>query len=460
MTLSRNIVRRWRNLRDAPIPDAVCAAARLHMLDIVGVGVAASSTPQGEPYRRFSAGGEGKISLLNGGTLASAADAALVNGGLIHSLEFDDTHTGSIVHGSAVLVPTVLAVAQDRAVAPEAALRAYILGYEVLIRIGLAAQGGFQRNGFQITSVAGSLVAALMAAELMGADEDASVHAMGIALSQASGVFEFLSNGSSVKSMHPGWAAHAGILAARLAIAGLTGPETAIEGTRGLFAAFARDDAAPARLAALLADLGSTWHMADVAFKFLPCCHYLHPFVEAAGKLAGEIRDPTGISELVLRIAPGAAPIVCEPWSDKLDPPDGHAARWSLPIAVAARFIDGKVDLDTFAAKAFPAVLALAAKSRWEPLEPNRFPQAFEAEILCHLADGRTLSARIDDVFGNASRPANEIDVLAKFRANAARQLPVTAIQALETFFLVTGACDFSPLAEALATGAQQGSSP
>lgn len=459
MTLSRDIVRRWRSLRDAPIPETVRSAARLHMLDIVGVGVAASSTPQGEPYRRFSAGGEGKISLLNGGALASAADAALVNGGLIHSLEFDDTHTGSIVHGSAVLVPVVLAVAQDRALAPEVALRAYILGYEALIRIGLAAQGGFQRNGFQISSVAGALIAALMAADLMGADEDESVHAIGIALSQASGVFEFLTNGSSVKSLHPGWAAHAGILAARLAMAGLTGPETAIEGTRGLFAAFARDEAAPARLAALMGDFGTRWHMADVAFKFLPCCHYLHPFVEAAGKLAGEIGDPNAISELVLKIAPGAAPIVCEPWSDKLNPPDGHAARWSLPIAVAARFIDGTVDLDTFGTKASPTVLALAAKSRWEPLEPNRFPQAFEAEIECHLADGRTLTARIDDVFGNASRPASEADVLAKFRANAARRLPASSLQALEAFFLVPGTSHFSRFAEALATAPNQGSS-
>ena len=460
MTLSRDIVRQWRNLKDAPIPEALLATARLHFLDIVGVGVAASSTSQGEPYRRFSAEGAGKISLLNGGTMASAADAALVNGGLIHALEFDDTHTGSIVHGSAVLVPTVLAVAQAGNVHPETALRAYILGYEALIRIGLAAQGGFQRNGFQITSVAGSLIMALMAADLMGADENECVHAMGIALSQSSGVFEFLTNGSSVKSLHPGWAAHAGILAARLAIAGLTGPETAIEGTRGLFAAFARDDVAPARLATLMGDFGTRWHMADVAFKFLPCCHYLHPFVEAAGEIATEIGDPAAISELVLKIAPGAAPIVCEPWADKLNPPDGHAARWSLPIAVAARLTDGKVDLDTFKDKASPAVFALAARSRWEPLEPNRFPQAFEAEMICHLADGRTLSARIADVFGNASRPASEADVLAKFRANAARRLPATAIQALEAFFLVPGGRDFLPLAEALAAGAQQGSSP
>ena len=460
MTLSRDIVRQWRALKAAPVPMTVLLAARLHMLDIVGVGIAASSMPQGEPYRRFSSGGKGEISLLSGESLANPSDAALVNGGLIHSLEFDDTHTGSIVHGSALLVPVVLAMAQAFRTHPEAALRAYILGYEIFIRIGLAGQGGFQRNGFQITSVAGTLVAALLAADLMDASEDESVHAMGIALSQASGVFEFLTNGSSVKSMHPGWAAHAGIIAARLAVAGLKGPETAIEGTRGLFAAFARDDAAPARLKGLLDDLGTRWHTADVAFKFLPCCHYLHPFVEAAASLSAEIGDPDGIADLIFRIAPGAAPIVCEPWSDKINPPDGHAARWSLPVTVAARLIDGKVDLATFRELASPAVHALAARSRWEPLTPNRFPEAFEAEILCHLKDGRTLFARVDDVFGNASRPASEADVLAKFRANAASRLPKASILALESFFLAPGATDFTDFARALASQVQKESRP
>lgn len=451
MTLSREIVRRWQAAKEAPVPDAVLAAARLHCLDAVGVGLAASSLPQGEPYRRLAAGGQGGISLLTGCSLASAADAALVNGGLIHSLEFDDTHTGSIVHGSAVLVPTVLAVAQAAQASPDAALRAYLTGYEVFIRIGLAAQGGFQANGFQITSIAGPLVSAAIAADLMGASEDESVNAIGIALSQASGVFEFLTNGSSVKSLHPGWAAHAGIMAARLAMCGMTGPETAIEGTRGLFTAFARDDAAPARFKELLGDLGSRWHMLDVAFKFLPCCHYLHPFAEAAGRLAREIGDPAQIAELILRIAPGAAPIVCEPWPLKTSPPDGHAARWSLPVVTAMRLVDGKVDLESFKEKASPAVLALAARSRWEPLAQHRFPNAFEAEIECRLADGRTLSARIEDVYGNASRPAGKADVLTKFRTNAARCLPGASVQALEVFFLTPGAPDFTGYAAALA---------
>ncbi|MFX7052414.1 MmgE/PrpD family protein, partial [Acinetobacter baumannii] len=88
---------------------------------------------------------------------------------------------------------------------------------------------------------------------------------VGIALSQASGVFEFLSNGATVKSLHPGWAAHAGIVAAGLARAGLTGPETSFEGRFGLFRVFARDAAAADRFAAEITDLGRRWHLPEAA---------------------------------------------------------------------------------------------------------------------------------------------------------------------------------------------------
>lgn len=439
MTLSRAIVRTWMAAAARVVPVEVMASARLHMLDAVGVGLAASALDQGAAYRNLASGNNGAITVLTGARVSNAAEAALINGGLIHSLEYDDTHTASIVHGSSVLAPAALAVAEGTGRTLDAALRAYLLGYETLIRIGLAAPGAFQSRGFQITPVGGTLVSALVAADLMNASEDERVHAMGIALSQASGVFEFLTNGSTVKSLHPGWAAHAGIYAAKLAKAGLTGPETALEGTRGLFASFSGDTSAAARLSDLMADFGQRWHTQDVAFKFLPCCHYLHPFVEAAGQLADRGVRAVDIETLTLRIASGAAGIVCEPWDIKLAPADGHAARWSLPIVVAARLVEGRVDHDTFRRPAGSGVRALAVKCRWQPLEPNRFPEAFEAEIVATLVDGRDVSSRIGDVYGNASRPPQQSDVIEKFRANARLCLPTAAIATLEQMFLEAG---------------------
>ena len=149
MTASREVVRHWRTLTSRAIPETALEAGRLHLLDAIGVGIAASSLPQGEPYRRFYSGAAGPISLLNGQSVPEAADAALINGGLIDSLEYDDTHTASIVHGSAVLAPVMLAVAQAYQRSPETALRAYIAGYELLIRLGLGAAGGFRAMAFR-----------------------------------------------------------------------------------------------------------------------------------------------------------------------------------------------------------------------------------------------------------------------------------------------------------------------
>ena len=97
---------------------------------------------------------------------AAAADAALVNGGLIHSLEFDDTHTASIEHGSSVIAAAALAVGEARGASGAALLGAFARGWEVLIRFGLAAPARFQAHGFMSTSVGGALASALLASEL------------------------------------------------------------------------------------------------------------------------------------------------------------------------------------------------------------------------------------------------------------------------------------------------------
>jgi 2-methylcitrate dehydratase PrpD len=435
VTLARKLVQALRTLAKEPLPDDISSAARLHLLDSIGVGLAAAASDVGSHYIKFAREMTygGAASVFGMPTGASAADAALVNGGLIHSLEYDDTHTASIVHGSAVLAPTAIAVGEERGMPGEQVLGAYARGWDVLVRFGLAAPGGFQARGFQVTSVGGALVAALIASDLANLSENETVSAIGIALSQASGVFEFLTNGSTVKSLHPGWAAHSGTLAARLAHAGMTGPETSLEGRFGLFRAFAGDGTAAERFQSLLSDIGRTWYLPEAAFKFNACCHYLHPFVEAAGEIAARGVPVNMIARILCRVPAGAAPIICEPWALKLAPEIPHAARWSLPAVVAARLIEGKIDLATFEEPASDAVRSFASRIAWEPLMADRFPDQFEAEIMCELTDGTTHSVRIPDVYGNKTRPATDAEVRRKFRANARMTLLPGAVSQLET---------------------------
>ena len=453
MTLSRRLVGALYRLRGRPLPAAVAQAARLHLLDAVGVGLAAAATTMGASYRGLAHefAGSGDASVFGSARTASADIAALINGGLIHSLEYDDTHTGSIVHGSAVLAAVALAVGQASGASGSGTLSAYVRGWEVFVRLGLAAPGEFQREGFQITSAGGTMVAALVAADIGGLDENAAINAVGIALSQSSGVFEFLTNGSSVKSLHPGWAAHAGVLAARLAQSGMTGPETALEGDRGLFRRFAGSADAACRFASLMDDLGTCWHLPDCAFKLYPCCHYLHPFIDGALALRQRGLRSGDVAQLTCRIAQGAAPIVCLPWEARQSA-SGHQMRWSLPAVVAAALHDGAITLDTFEGDLSDGARDLAKRTVWEPLEPNDFPRRFEAELSARCRNGSTVDIRLDDVYGNASRPAATADVLLKFRANASRALGEPAVHALEDALMTIDDGGFGRLGPLLAT--------
>jgi len=434
VTLANELVRSLRATASQPLPSAVATVAALHFTDALGVGLAASASLSGAAWKRAGAslarGGSATVLGQRGG--GAAADAAMVNGGLIHSLEFDDTHTGSIMHGSAVVAAAALAAAESANASGSAMLAAYTRGYEALVLLGLAAPGRFHATGFQATSVAGTMAAVLVAAELDGLDDAQTVHALGIALSQSAGVMEFLSNGSSVKSLNPGWAAHGGLIAAALARAGMTGPATSLDGRWGLFAQFSDQADAADRLLRLLPEVGARWHMADAAFKFFPCCHYLHSFVEAAGQLADSGLESENIAGILCEVPVGAAPIICEPWEQVLNPLTGHAARWSLPITVATRIVEGAVNLATFEQPASPTVRALAQRVRWAPLEGARFPERFEAVIRCKLTNGSERTARVDDVDGNPSRPASAARILAKFRDNASRVLEARAVLELE----------------------------
>lgn len=434
MTLARELVLALRAAARAPLREELALAARLHLLDACGVGLAAAGSPVGAAYRDLAkdVARGGPATVFGQAAGASAADAALVNGGLIHSLEYDDTHTASIQHGSAVIAAAALAVGEARGASGAALLGAFARGWEVLIRFGLAAPARFHAHGFMSTSVGGALASALLASELLGSSEDQSVAALGISLSQASGVMEFLTNGSSVKSLHPGWAAHGGVVAALLARSGMTGPETSLDGRHGLFRQFAGDEQAPERFRALIGDIGRKWHLPDAAYKFYPCCHYLHPFVEAAGELAARGVRPGDVARILCRVPAGEGPVICEPWERKQAPETAHAARWSLPIVVAARLVEGRVDLATFESPASDAVRELAQRIEWEPLPGARFPERFEAEIVCERKSAPAERVRIDDVYGNHTRPPGSEALIAKFRANAARSLRPEAIASVE----------------------------
>lgn len=423
-------------VQQADIPDDVMALARLHMADAVGVALAASSVPS---HRHFLSSllaqfpTPGPATVLGVGRTAEACVAALMNGTSMHSLEYDDTHMRSIVHGSAVIVATVLAVAQQQKLSLPQALRLTVVGWECLVRLGVAAEGAFQRRGFQVTSVGGAIVAAVLASAARDADANVIARAAGIAGSQASGIFEFLSDGSNVKALHPGWAAHSGIWAASLASAGMTGPMSVLEGKHGIYAAYADDRAAGDRLHAELDSLGQTWLLRDAAFKFYPCCHYIHPYLEAAAILREQARClGRRIVSARTRVASGAGLVIAEPWERKQAPRDSNDAKYSLPYCVALVLLGKPVDVTAMTEGPLDAqAVQFAGQISVQAWQDSGFPARFGADLTITLDDGQVLHSRIDQVLGSADRPATTGQVQDKFLQNAGRAMSRSEAQAL-----------------------------
>lgn len=450
MTISEDFADFALSLRQQDIPQDVAQLARLHTLDALGVGLAASAGAvqrrMVDSVLRFNAQAGG-CTVLGSTTQANGASAALLNGSFIHALEYDDTHMASIVHGSAVLVPAALAAAEQNQLSLGELLRLVTIGWEVLVRVGLAAPGSFQRRGFQVTSVAGTLVAALMASSAAGASRAELISAQGIAGSQASGIFEFLSEGASVKALHPGWAAHAGMIAAQLAAAGLTGPTTVYEGRFGLYKTYTDDLGAGEVLQQELASLGQLWMLRDAAFKLFPCCHYIHPFLEGVQQFAVPPDSLQDIVSVECQVPPGAAAIICEPWKRKQTPAIPNEAKYSLPYCMALAFLGIPITADHFLAEQVSAeAIAFAQKISWTPMLDADFPKKFEAEICVKFRDGKSTNIRIAQVKGSSERPASVAEIKAKFLGNT-RALYATELPKRLIDLLIDGETD-RPVAE------------
>jgi 2-methylcitrate dehydratase PrpD len=415
--LARMAAQRVRAIRFADIPADVIALAKTHVLDQLGVGLVAASLDRNRPLAALAGafGTGGHSTALGLATPVTAAAAALRNGALMHSLEYDGTHTASITHAGSVVAPVALAVCEETDASGANLLRAFILGWEMFVRLGLAAPGSFSKRGFQFTAVGGPFAGALTAGLLLGLEVEEMTNALGIAGSQASGVMEFVYEGATVKALHAGWPAHAGLLAARLAEAGMTGPSSILEGRHGFYAVYASDAEAPARLRSHLATLGERWHLREAALKVRACCHYIQPFLECLETLLNRGLHAGNIAAIHCEVPPGEESLICEPWAEKLRPSSAYQAKFSLPYALGALLADGVVTIGTFEGPARPDVCACAARVSWSPMADGDFPNRYGARLTVTTQSREQLSMEVDDVRGTPARPLAPHEVLGKF---------------------------------------------
>jgi 2-methylcitrate dehydratase PrpD len=414
------------------LPRPVIESFTHRVLDTLGICIAATALDTSGMATRVAAawGGPGEATVIGHPDRLPAASAAFVNGVLAHSLDYDDTHLPSVLHPSASIVPAVMAVGEATGASSRDVVAAAAAGYEVCIRTGMAgydrALGNsvFFERGWHATSICGTLACAVAAAKLYGLGAEGIGHALGIAASMGSGIIEGNRAGGSVKRMHCGWAAHAGIVAAQMAAAGFTGPVSALEGRFGFYQAFCGGafDAGE-----LTAGLGERWCLPGIFYKPYPANHFTHAGIDAAMSMRPSlvIQD---ITDIELGVPTPTVRTIGEPAALKARPQSGYHAQFSGPFTVAAALLGGGglgLSLDDFTDEHVrdPRYLDLAAKVRvvGHPDCDAIFPNQFPAVLAIRTRDGRTHEARVMANRGGPLNPLSVEELTVKFLSNATR---------------------------------------
>jgi 2-methylcitrate dehydratase PrpD len=450
-TVLQEVSRFAAGVRMGELEEGLLQDARRRVTDIIGIALAASGM---EPARVVGAvieswGGKGQASAIGRSGRYPTASAALLNGTLAHALDYDDTHLPSVLHPSAAVVPAALAVAEASGASGRDLLAAVAAGDELTVRVGMA---GYDRElgnsiffdkGLHATSIAGTVGGALAAAMLYGLEEEEIGHAIAISASMGAGLIEANRTGGTVKRIHCGWAAHAGVTAAELARHGLTGPPTVFEGRFGFLQAYL-DDKADAE--EITRGLGEEWALPRIFFKPYPANHFTHAGIDAAIKLREEGLDLGEIEALELGVATPVLRTIAQPEEEKAKPSTGYAAQFSGPFTVATALVGGGglgVSLSDFtdATVKEPLKLDLASRVRCVADEEcdRIFPNQFPAVLRVRLNSGEKLEARVSHNRGGPENPLSDQELKTKFLTNAERVLPAARVEELARALEVLG---------------------
>jgi 2-methylcitrate dehydratase PrpD len=401
------------------LPESAILATQRDILDTFGCMLGGSGAP-GIPAL-FGLldewGGLPEADVLLHGRGLPAHAAAMMNAAMGHALDFDDTHdeAGSIHPGCTVLAAALAIADRIGDASGRDVLLAVTLGLDVSCRIALAAT---EDRGWHRTAAIGIFGAAATAAKLLGATAGQVHHALGIAYSQAAGNRQCILDGALTKRLQAGQAASAGVVAALLAMRGVTGARDVFCGRHGFFAMYQPGGADPAQVTAAL---GHAFRGEGLSFKPYPCGRPLHATIDAVLAARAEL----GITRAE---AVAAVTIACDPATARAEfgvaskrrPTQVVEAQFALPFLVAIALAEGRVGIGDVAGLGTPAVLALAERVTGEAragLRP-RFP-----EITLRHVDGRAATVAATDPIGSPEKPLGEGLLAAKFRDNARNAL-------------------------------------
>jgi 2-methylcitrate dehydratase PrpD len=447
-SVSEQLADRALALAPEKIPAAVRARVEELLIDVVGLCVAARRTDYIKALAAALDQG-GRCTAIGHATTFSAENAALINGAAVHGEDFDDTFEGGPIHSSAVIVPAVLAACERFARDGRAALVGIAAGVETACRLSMVVPKAVHRSGFHPTSVLGTMGAALAVSAVLGHDRKQAVDALGHAGSFASGIIEYLAEGAWTKRLHPGWAAQAGLQAARIAGQGFLGPRTVFEGIHGLFNGFARS--VEGNYDVITGDFGKRWYIEGITFKPYATGTMNQPYVDCALRLAKKGFAAEDVAEVLCETAEGYVHRLWDPLPSKHRPPNEYVAKFSAPFNIAVAFVTGGAGLGAFTEQTVrdERILALASKVRYVVNPNDPYPKAYTGHVRMTLKDGRVLEERQPHIRGGAQEPLSRAELEAKFHGNCEyggwpKDRAQRFLDSVPRFF--TGPLDLAPL--------------
>lgn len=404
------------------LPDSAVNTTRAQLLDTMGVALAGGNESGVRELRELATliGGRAESKVWGTAMRLPSHDAARINAVMSHALEYDDTFGPGFIHPSAITFAPALAVAELVGnVSGQEFLTAATLANDIACRLSMAGQPGI--DGFAIgwhnTTLIGYVSSALVAGRLMRLSRDQLIHAAGIAAHQAAGNAQSHVDSALTKRMGPGFAVAAGVLAARLAERGLTGPRGVLEGKKGWFSQYHKGVYSRNLL---LDGLGLHYPGAAMSFKPWPSCRGSHTSADAALQIAAELGDHAkSITRIVVRNGPAEWGFLTAPIERKRQPATTVEAQFSVPWVVAAALNDGKIGIAHFTHEALarPDLQSMAA--RIETIQDNRLadpsggPGAAVVEVTTR--DGRSLSRHVVAAKGDPGLPMSKSEIASKF---------------------------------------------
>src|ERR1043166_2507841 len=416
------------NFRDLP-GDAV-RAAKVFILDTLGVGVAGSSGPLAAELAALSlawaAGDEARV--WGTGTYRQAATAAMCNAYQAHNSEFDCVHEEAVVHAMSVVLPVALAGAERaKNVSGTDLLAAVVLGVDVAAGLGVAASTGLR---FFRPATAGAFGATAALAKLMGFDRAAMVNALSIAYAQLCGTMQAHREGSPLLAVQMGFNARNAVVACDLAAHGFEGPQDVLEGPFGYFKLFEPEGAPPQ----VARELGRRWFVTELAHKPFPSGRATHGIIEACLTLRREHRlAPEAIARVTAYVPPLVNQLVGRPPREDMHT---NYARLCASYVAACALRKGGVGLHDFTPEAYRDAVTqdLARRVRIEVRDLGDPNALTPVEVEIALSDGAVHRTKVETVYGNPAKPLGRADQLEKFRTNcaaAAHPLPPESAERL-----------------------------